>query len=132
MVRLQSESFRGGALRLAPVVALAIAHGATATDCVSRASADPPAQPGTEGRRLSHEETLQWIVKQRAWRPARKTKPIWARLVAPEEVGQESQTADGVKEVAREGAWLCVGVAGEPWFQAREKIEAKYEPAGEE
>ena len=61
----------------------------------------------------------------------RKTRPIWARPVAPDEVGREFQTADHVKEVAREGFWLCVGVAGEPWFQAREKIDAKYEPAEE-
>ena len=32
----------------------------------------------------------------------------------------------------REGYWLCVGVAGEPWFQSREKLEGKYEPGGEE
>ena len=28
--------------------------------------------------------------------------------------------------------WLSVGVAGEPWFQSLEKIEHKYNPAGEE
>jgi hypothetical protein len=27
---------------------------------------------------------------------------------------------------------LCVGVAGEPWFQASDKLEGKYEPKGEE
>ena len=83
-------------------------------------------------RKLSHEETLRWIAEQRAWRLARKTRPIWARPVAPDEVGREFQTADYVKEVAREGFWLCVGAAGEPWFQAREKIEAKYEADCEE
>ena len=89
-------------------------------------------QPAPEGRELSHEQTLRWIAENKAWRRARKTKPIWARPVAAEEVGKEFQTADGVKEVAREGAWLCVGIAGEPWFQAREKLDAKYEPGGEE
>jgi hypothetical protein len=79
-------------------------------------------------RKLSHEETLQWIAKNKAWRLARKTKPIWARPVEPGEVGKEFQTADHVKEKARAGVWLCVGVAGEPWFQSLEKIEAKYEP----
>jgi hypothetical protein len=67
-----------------------------------------------------------------AWRLARKTKPIWARPVRADEVGQEFQTADGVAEVAREGYWLCVGVAGEPWFQAPEKVRAKYERGDEE
>ena len=47
--------------------------------------------------------------------------------VAPEEVGKEFQTADRAKEAARAGYWLCVGVAGEPWFQTLEKIESKYE-----
>ena len=52
-----------------------------------------------------------------------------ARPVEPDEVGKEFQTADHVKEKARAGFWLCVGVAGEPWFQSLEKIEAKYEPS---
>jgi len=82
--------------------------------------------------RLSHEETLQWIHQHRAWRRARKTKPIWARKVATDEIGREFQTADHVLETGREGYWLCVGVAGEPWFQKREKILAKYDHAGEE
>jgi hypothetical protein len=77
-------------------------------------------------------DTLQWIVGHKAWRLAHKTRPIWARPVTAEEVGREFQTADHVKEVAREGSWLCVGVAGEPWFQSREKIESKYEADREE
>jgi hypothetical protein len=87
--------------------------------------------PRSAGWKLNHEESLLWIAEHRAWRLARKTKPIWARPVAPEEVGKEFQTADHVKEVARQGAWLCIGVAGEPWFQSLEKIEAKYTPNGE-
>jgi hypothetical protein len=35
------------------------------------------------------------------------------------------------KEKARTGFWLCVGVAGEPWFQTLEKVEAKYELDGQ-
>jgi hypothetical protein len=85
-----------------------------------------------EGRTLTHEETLRWIGENRAWRRARKTRPIWARPVEPDEVGREFQTADHVKEKARAGAWLCVGVAGEPWFQSLEKIEGKYERDGTE
>ena len=45
---------------------------------------------------------------------------------------REFQTADHVKEKARDGVWLCVGVAGEPWFQSFEKIEAKYGPGEHE
>jgi hypothetical protein len=89
--------------------------------------------PAPEGpRRLTHEETLQWVADHRAWRLARKTKPIWVRPVEPAEVGKEFETADHVAEPARAGYWLCVGVAGEPWFQAPDKVTAKYDLAGEE
>lgn len=80
-----------------------------------------------EPKRLSHEQTLAWINDHQAWRRARKTKPIWARAVDPDEIGKEFQTADQAIEVAREGYWLCVGVAGEPWFQKLSKIEDKYD-----
>jgi hypothetical protein len=83
-------------------------------------------------RRLTHDETLRWIADHRAWRAARKTKPIWARPVAPEEVGREFQTADHAVERATSDHWLCVGVADEPWFQKPDRIEAKYERAGSE
>ncbi len=86
----------------------------------------------TEERKLSHDETLGWVAEQKAWRRARKTKPIWARVVEAEEVGKKFQTADHALEKARAGYWLCAGVAGEPWFQPLEKIKGKYEPAGEE
>lgn len=81
--------------------------------------------------KLSHEQTLEWIRQHKAWRLARKNKPIWARAVEADEVGQEYQTADLAKQQARAGFWLCVGVAGEPWFQKLERIEARYE-RGEE
>jgi hypothetical protein len=93
---------------------------------------DPTSKPKLEARELSHEQTLRWVTEHRAWRLARKTKPIWARPVGQDEVGKEFQTADHAKETAREGYWLCVGVAGEPWFQTIQKIESKYEVSGEE
>lgn len=93
---------------------------------------EPPASGKAQGKTLSHEETLRWIAEHKAWRRARKTKPIWARAVEAEEVGKRFQTADEAIETARAGYWLSVGVAGEPWFQTREKIEGKYERAGEE
>jgi hypothetical protein len=52
--------------------------------------------------------------------------------VQADEVGKEFQTADHVAQAAREGYWLCVGVAGEPWFQAPEKVLAKYDLEREE
>lgn len=86
---------------------------------------------------LSHEQTLEWITNNQAWRLAKKTKPIWARPVLPGEIGKEFKTADhppdrDVKEKARAGFWLCVGVAGEPWFQKPERVTERYEPAEEE
>jgi hypothetical protein len=90
------------------------------------------AKPHATGQKLSHDETLQWIREHRAWRHTRKTKPIWVREVEPEEIGKRFMTADHAEEVAREGYWLCVGVAGEPWFQKPTKVEDKYEPSGEE
>lgn len=82
-------------------------------------------------KRLNHDETLRWIAEQRAWRLARKTKAIWARPVEAEEAGKEFQTADQAKERAAPGAWLCVGSGGEPWFQSKERIDAKYRAEGE-
>jgi hypothetical protein len=108
------------------------ATGWAGSDREAKTSEAPTKPAESEGRKLSHEETLRWIAEHKAWRLARKTRPIWARPVEAVEVGKEFPTADHVVEVAREGSWLCVGVAGEPWFQSREKIDAKYEPAGEE
>jgi hypothetical protein len=110
----------------------AFGGGGTGLIQVSRTTEEPPRAKPDQGRKLSHEETLRWITENKAWRLARKTKPIWARPLLRAEVGREFQTADHVKEKAREGYWLCVGVAEEPWFQAREKIESKYELEGEE
>lgn len=89
-------------------------------------------EPATDSIELTHEQTLDWIRRQNAWFRAKKTKPIWARPVSPDEIGKEFQTVDRAIEQAKEGYWLCVGVAGEPWFQTFERIEAKYEPGDEE
>src|SRR5262249_39142979 len=83
-------------------------------------------------RRLTHEETLAWIGEHRAWRLARKTKPIWARPGQADEIGKEFQTADRAVEVARKDFLLCVGVAGEPWFQKPAKVADRYERGDEE
>lgn len=91
-----------------------------------------PAQPKGKlaaAPNLTHEETLAWIDARRAWRRVRKTEPIWARAVTLDEIGKKVQTADRAIEEAREGAWLCIGIANEPWFQSLEKIEKKYNRA---
>jgi hypothetical protein len=88
--------------------------------------------PGADPIDLTHEQTLDWIRQQHAWFRVKKTKPIWARPVSPDEIGKEFQTADRALEQAKEGYWLCVGIAREPWFQRLEKIEAKYEPGDAE
>ena len=86
----------------------------------------------TVARKLTHDETLAWIAGHHAWRSARKTKPIWARAVAPDEVGKEFQTADHAVERATADYWLCVGTSNEPWFQKKGKIDAKYRRTGHE
>lgn len=95
-------------------------------------SNDAGKTPKSNVGRLSHEETIAWIRDHRAWRRARKTEPIWARELDEAEVGKEFATADHAVEVGRKGYWLCVGVAGEPWFQKPANVEAKYKLAGEE
>lgn len=81
-----------------------------------------------QSRKLSHEETLAWIAQHKAWRRARKTRPIWVRELDVAEIGREFLTADHVTERAQAGYVLCVGVAGEPWFQKAERVRAKYQP----
>jgi hypothetical protein len=118
-----------------PAILLAVPALAVVAGKVQRkgqASENQGTRAAPEARTLSHDDTLRWIAEHKAWRPARKTRPIWARPVEPEEVGKEIQTADHVNEKARADAWLCVGEAGEPWFQTLEKIQGKYEPAERE
>jgi hypothetical protein len=81
---------------------------------------------------LTHDEVLRWVREQRAWRLARKTRPIWVRPVRPDEVGREFRTADHATQVARDGFWLCAGAGGEPWFQTPDAVAAKYEAGAEE
>jgi glucosylceramidase len=118
----------GAVSNLNRVAGIALLAGLLAAD----GPRDPRPAPRAEGRTLSHEETLDWIARSRAWRSVHKTRPIWARAVEASEVGQEFQTADRAKEKARADAWLCIGIAGEPWFQALDTIEAKYTRDGQE
>jgi predicted acylesterase/phospholipase RssA len=81
---------------------------------------------------LSHEEVLAWIKKNQAWKRVKKTKPIYARATEPDEAGKAFQTAEGTVQQPQPGHWLCVGVAQEPWFQKKAKLDSKYEPVGVE
>jgi len=83
-------------------------------------------------KRLTHEETLQWVAEHHAWRLARKSKPMWVRPIAAGEVGREFHTADNATEIARDGYWLCVGIVGEPWFQKPERVGSRYDKGAEE
>jgi hypothetical protein len=85
-----------------------------------------------EPMQLSHEDTLDWIRQNKAWRKARKVKPILARAVEKDEIGKGFQTADGIVEHPKDGYWLCVGIAGEPWFQKKERLDTRFEAGDEE
>jgi hypothetical protein len=123
-----------GWVRALSIVLTALAVGSPGIGAQRSAKAvdDQKKKREVPAKKLTHEETLRWIAENKAWRLARKTRPIWARPVETEEVGKEFETADHVNEKARAGVWLCVGVAGEPWFQALAQIEGKYERGGQE
>src|SRR5689334_17174590 len=112
-------------------VSTAVAISCFMIGCRMEKPVDKP-ESAVAPKKLSHEETLAWIRDKKAWRHARKTKPIWARELEPNEIGKSFTTADHADEIAREGYWLCVGVAGEPWFQKPAKVEEKYDETGEE
>ena len=67
---------------------LAVA-GVLVCGCSKRSSSN-----GETPMRLSHEQTLDWIQQHRAWRLAKKVKPIWARALRADEIGRPFQ--DGV------------------------------------
>src|SRR4051812_31394342 len=99
---------------------------------VGMACAGRTTPPAKAPMQLSHKQTLEWVRDHRAWRQAAKARLIWARPIKRDEIGKPFQNADRAVEQAREGYWLCVGVAGEPWFQQFDKIDAKYDRTGEE
>jgi hypothetical protein len=99
----------------------------TASGCGS-----PRDKTAEEPMELTHEQTLQWIRDNRAWKQARKVKPIRVRHLDKNEIGKEFQTADQAIERGQEGFVLCVGVAGEPWFQREDKVKTRYELVGME
>lgn len=83
------------------------------------------------GKRLTHEEVLALIADRKLWRRAHKTKPILVRVLQDAEIGRDFTTADHTIEKGQSGFVLCVGVAGEPWFQTPAKVDGKYTTTGE-
>jgi predicted acylesterase/phospholipase RssA len=80
---------------------------------------------------LSHEETLEWIRQNRSlWRRVKKTQSIDARAIQPDELDKDFHTAEGTTQRPQPGYWLSVGIIGEPWFQKKDRLEARYEHAG--
>jgi hypothetical protein len=59
-----------------------------------------------------------------AWFHAKKTRPIWARLLDHD---QTVETLEG-KVTAKAGDYLCRGEAGELWPQSAKTLGARYAP----
>ena len=75
---------------------------------------------------LRHDQTLAWIRANQAWRRVKKTGRVYARALTLAERHQAFPSADGIPQRGRDGDVLCVGVAGEPWFQP---LEPRCRPA---
>ncbi|MBL8830510.1 MAG: hypothetical protein JNM18_26285 [Planctomycetaceae bacterium] len=65
---------------------------------------------------------LAEVNQARLWFRARKTRPIWARLLA---VPQTVKTLEGPETVPA-GTYLCRGEAGDIWPQTAERLLTKY------
>jgi hypothetical protein len=80
---------------------------------------------------LSHEQTLEWIRQNRAWRRARRTQSIYARPTEPDEQDKVFHTLERTRQQPRTGHWLCVGSEQEAWFQEKERLDRRYEQTSE-
>lgn len=58
---------------------------------------------------------------------ARKTKPVWAKLV---ESPTEIRSLEGLQQVPA-GSYLCRGIRGEYWPQSEKKLLETYNSSGE-
>ncbi len=74
-----------------------------------------------------NQKLLDEINQASLWRPARKTKCLWGKVV------QQTQTVTTLEGelTAKEGEYLCRGVNGEIWPQNAETLLAKYEAISE-
>ncbi len=71
---------------------------------------------------LPNANLLAEVNQARSWFRARKTRPIWARLL---DVPQTVETLEGPETVPA-GTYLCRGEAGDIWPQTAERLLAKY------
>jgi hypothetical protein len=81
----------------------------------------------TAARRAANRPLLDEMAAGRRWFHARKTRPIWVKQLT---AAQRVNTLEGEEDVPA-GTFLCRGEAGDLWPQAQERLEAKYEAAGE-
>jgi hypothetical protein len=69
-----------------------------------------------------NQELLDEANSARAWFHAKKTRPIWAKLLTS---AQTVQTLEGEERVVA-GNFLCRGEAGDIWPQTAAELEKKY------
>ena len=70
----------------------------------------------------SNSAILEEINAAKMWFHAKKTRPIWVRLLEQDET---VKTLEGDEEVPA-GNYLCRGEAGDIWPQSAERLTAKY------
>ncbi len=100
------------------VFLISVAMGAAG--CGTSKQADKP-MPKT------NEAILKEVNDGGLWIHAKKTRPIWARLLdKPERI----KTLEGDEDVPA-GQYLCRGEAGDIWPQAPERLNSKYVAADE-
>lgn len=70
----------------------------------------------------SNSVVLEEVNTAKLWFHAKKTRPIWVRLL---EQGETVKTIEGDEQVPA-GNYLCRGEAGDIWPQSAERLTAKY------
>ena len=76
---------------------------------------------------VKNEAILREVQNSRLWFHAKKTRPIWVRLLEQEET---VKTLEGDERVPA-GNYLCRGEAGDIWPQSKDRLAAKYTLTGE-
>lgn len=71
-----------------------------------------------------NQSLLDELDSARAWVHAKKTRPIWARLI---ESDRTVESLEG-RVSAKAGDYLCRGEAGELWPQSAKTLAARYAP----
>ena len=79
-------------------------------------------QKGDKPMPKSNEAIFQEVNGAGLWFHAKKTRPIWVRLLEHEET---VKTLEGEEQVPA-GNYLCRGEAGDIWPQNKDRLTAKY------